>query len=184
MPPFSEVETLCVAEPSEAAARLSLKVCATRPRVAFGRLRDFEAGKGFDEANHCADQTLPVDVDETLLFGCFPAASLLGVADLGDAGDAEGDPKRPLDVLRRHLLSRKPPVALLEVSDWDCIAATRRKAVLEGILDDPSWGLRTTLKDEYNLELLEVELASCGLPVAGLRLQFLLARKAAASQEK
>ena len=71
-----------------------------------------------------------------------------------------------MSAIRARLLARSPPLALLEVADWDCVAAKQPENVLKSILDDPEdVGLRSV--PGYRVELLEVRARDYGLPHGG-----------------
>ena len=81
-----------------------------------------------------------------------------------------------MSAIRAHLLARSPPLALLEVADWDCVAAKQPENVLKSILDDPEdVGLRSV--PGYRVELLEVRARDYGLPLDGTRLHISMVRK-------
>ena len=42
-----------------------------------------------------------------------------------------------LSAIRAHLLARSPPLALLEVTGWDCVAAKQQENALKFVMDDP-----------------------------------------------
>ena len=74
-----------------------------------------------------------------------------------------------MSAIRAHLLARSPPLALLEVADWDCVAAKQQENVLKFILADPEdVGLRSV--PGYRVELPEVRARDYSLALKGTRL--------------
>jgi len=132
--PHSAVD-LCVAEFSEAAASLAVRAATCRPRVAYCSFRHFASGKGFCEADHCPDKALPDASEETLLFGCLVAMPFVGATE--EISNIESDPRSLFEVSRRHLLKFKPPLALLEVTDRDCLTDPQLADALKSMLDNP-----------------------------------------------
>ena len=81
-----------------------------------------------------------------------------------------------MSAIRAHLLARSPPLALLEVADWDCAAAKQPENVLKSILGGPEdVGLRSV--PGYRVELPEVRARGYSLPLDGTRLHISMVRE-------
>jgi hypothetical protein len=54
-----------------------------------------------------------------------------------EISNIESDPRSLFEVSRRHLLKFKPPLALLEVTDRDCLTDPQLADALKSMLDNP-----------------------------------------------
>ena len=80
-------------------------------------------------------KALPDASEETLLFGCLVAMPFVGAME--EISNIESDPRSLFEVSRRHLLKFKPPLALLEVTDRDCLTDPQLADALKSMLDNP-----------------------------------------------
>ena len=70
-----------------------------------------------------------------MLFGCLVAMPFVGATE--EISNIESDPRSLFEVSRRHLLKFKPPLALLEVTDRDCLTDPQLADALKSMLDNP-----------------------------------------------
>ena len=90
---------------------------------------------------------MPAPAREHVFFASFLVAPFVGQAKMKrNLGD---DPRaQPFKTLKKHVEGRKPPIALLEVQDWEVVHERQRREVLKVLLDDKTlpggpWGLRS-----------------------------------------
>ena len=88
----------------------------------------------------------------------------------------------PRGLLHKHLKKHQPPVALLEFTDWETIADSHCKDVLEFVLEGPAPG-GLSKHEDYAIEVLVLSFAECGLPLHGQRLHIFMARNGVVGSE-
>ncbi|CAJ1421142.1 unnamed protein product [Effrenium voratum] len=86
-------------------------------------------------------------------------------------------PARTLLAIQAHLRDRQPPVALVEVPDWEKLHGSQQRRALDFIREQIS-------VPGYHFELVLAQLRDYGLPLTGCRLQAFMARTDCMGQEK
>ncbi|CAE8711077.1 unnamed protein product, partial [Polarella glacialis] len=175
--PLGNHKVISLAEDDEAALRFCRQT--VKLESAYKNLADFEKGKGFCEVRHSDDMPMPASEEEHLFYGSFLAMPLLNRS--GKRTYANDPKARPLKALRAHLSARRPPLALLEVPDWDSIPLSQQRGVLDFLLKGPDeWNLRIP---GFSMEIMQVDMEKFGVPCSGRRLHILLAHERYAGPE-
>ena len=162
--PLNAQQVLCVAEDGDGDA-IRFARQTVKPACAFQQLAFFEAGEGFDGVSHTGDtqhggKAVPMgrhlaSEEEHVFVGAFLARPFLNrPAESSRLNCFNDSAYRRFAAVRKHLVDRRPAVALLDVPDLEEIASEgEQRDVLRFLLDGPC-GLRAL--EGYHVEVSEL----------------------------